>query len=353
MVSVELQGMTRKFRDGTSIGPIDLSVEDGEFMTLLGPSGSGKTTTLRMVAGFIIPQSGRILFNQEDVTQLTPRERNVGMVFQSVALFPNMNVYQNIAFGLEMANWSREDTIQRVESLADLLGIRRLLKRKINEVSGGEGQRIALARALARQPGLLLLDEPLSALDPQLRERLQMEIRKIQEELGVTTIYVTHSQDEAFAISDRVAILNDGVVWQVGDPQDLYDRPATEFVATFLGSGNVLSGTLIDSTDDKILVEANSGQFWIQGSGPKGSQVKFTVKPEDVLVSLSPQPGMTGAKMISVIPQIGAFRVTMDLEGKTIVALVTDETVAWRLKSRIGETVSFDIRTESAVILSD
>ncbi|MHA2379911.1 MAG: ABC transporter ATP-binding protein [Candidatus Thorarchaeota archaeon] len=353
MVSVELQGMTRRFRDGTSIGPIELSVQDGEFMTLLGPSGSGKTTTLRMVAGFIRPQSGQILFDQEDVTQLPPRDRNVGMVFQSVALFPNMNVYQNIAFGLEMANWSREDTVQRVEHLADLLGIRGLLNRKINEVSGGEGQRIALARALAKQPKLLLLDEPLSALDPQLRERLQMEIRKIQEELGITTIYVTHSQDEAFAISNRVAILNEGVVWQVGYPEDLYDRPSTEFVATFLGSGNVLSGTLVDSAEDRILVESNGGRFWIRGAGAKGSEVKFTVKPEDILVSLAPQPDMSSAKVLSIIPQIGAFRVTMDLAGKTIVALVMDESLARSLKSQIGETVHFDIRTESAVILND
>jgi ABC-type Fe3+/spermidine/putrescine transport system ATPase subunit len=345
--------MTRKFRDGTSIGPIDLSVQDGEFMTLLGPSGSGKTTTLRMVAGFISPQSGRILFDQVDVTQLPSRERNVGMVFQSVALFPNMNVYQNIAFALEMANWSREDTIQRVESLADLLGIRGLLNRKINEVSGGEGQRIALARALAKQPRLLLLDEPLSALDPQLRERLQMEIRKIQEELGVTTIYVTHSQDEAFAISDRVAILNEGVVWQVGNPEDLYDRPATEFVATFLGSGNVLSGTLVASDNDRILVESNGGRFWIQGAGSKDSEVKFTVKPEDIMISLDHQPGMSSAKVISVIPQIGAFRVTMDLAGKSIVALVTDESLARHLKSHLGGIVAFNIRTESAVILND
>jgi ABC-type Fe3+/spermidine/putrescine transport system ATPase subunit len=306
-----------------------------------------------MVAGFISPQSGRILFDQVDVTQLPSRERNVGMVFQSVALFPNMNVYQNIAFALEMANWSREDTIQRVESLADLLGIRGLLNRKINEVSGGEGQRIALARALAKQPRLLLLDEPLSALDPQLRERLQMEIRKIQEELGVTTIYVTHSQDEAFAISDRVAILNEGVVWQVGNPEDLYDRPATEFVATFLGSGNVLSGTLVASDNDRILVESNGGRFWIQGAGSKDSEVKFTVKPEDIMISLDHQPGTSSAKVISVIPQIGAFRVTMDLAGKSIVALVTDESLARHLKSHLGGIVAFNIRTESAVILND
>ncbi|MFW9799912.1 MAG: ABC transporter ATP-binding protein [Candidatus Thorarchaeota archaeon] len=353
MVSVEVQGMTRRFRDGTSIGPIDLQVEDGEFMTLLGPSGSGKTTTLRMVAGFISPESGRILFDQQDMTQSTPRERNVGMVFQSVALFPNMNVYQNIAFGLEMANWSREATVERVEYLADLLGIRGLLHRKIREVSGGEGQRIALARALAKQPSLLLLDEPLSALDPQLRERLQAEIKRIQRELEVTTIYVTHSQDEAFAISDRVAILNDGRVWQVGYPEDLYDRPTSEFVARFLGSGNVLHGIVIDSSKDQILVESNSGRFWIQGDRPKGAELKFTVKPEDVSVSFEPKDGQGNAKVVSVVPQVGAYRVTMEISGESLVALVTDDSLGRALKSKVGANVHFNITPERAMALND
>ncbi|MFQ5833526.1 MAG: ABC transporter ATP-binding protein [Candidatus Thorarchaeota archaeon] len=353
MVNVAVQGMTRRFRDGTSIGPIDLQVQDGEFMTLLGPSGSGKTTTLRMVAGFISPQSGRILFDQREVTHVSPRERNIGMVFQSVALFPNMNVYQNIAFGLEMANWSREATVERVEYLADLLGIRGLLHRKIREVSGGEGQRIALARALAKEPSLLLLDEPLSALDPQLRERLQTEIKRTQRELGVTTIYVTHSQDEAFAISDQVAILNEGRVWQVGYPEDLYDRPASEFVARFLGGGNILYGNVVDSSKDHILVESNEGHFWIQGTRPKGADVKFTVKPEDVSVSMTPQDGQGSAKVVSVVSQVGAFRVTMDIGGEPLVAIVTDESLGRALKSQVGASVHFNITPYRAIALDD
>ena len=241
MVEVELKGLIRKFDNGTRIGPINLLVRDGELLTLLGPSGSGKTTTLRMVAGFIENVGGSLLFDNRNMIGIEPRERNIGMVFQSVALFPNMTVFENISFGPDMAGWSREDTIRRVEELADLLGIRNLLLRKISEVSGGEAQRVALARALATNPSLLLLDEPLSALDLQLRERLQMEIRRIQKKLKITTIYVTHSQDEAFAISDRVAILSDGLVVQVGIPEELYDSPASEFVARFLGSGNVFS----------------------------------------------------------------------------------------------------------------
>ncbi|MHA2302949.1 MAG: ABC transporter ATP-binding protein [Candidatus Thorarchaeota archaeon] len=314
MVSVELHGLMRRFRDGTSIGPIDLAVNDGELMTLLGPSGSGKTTTLRMVAGFFRPQAGRLLFDGQDVTFAPPRDRNIGMVFQSVALFPNMNVYQNIAFALEMAGWSRETTIDRVEYLADLLGIQGLLMRRSNEVSGGEGQRIALARALAKEPNLLLLDEPLSALDPQLRERLQTEIRRIQDELDITTIYVTHSQDEAFAISDRVAILNEGVVNQVGQPEELYDKPANEFVAGFLGSGNVLTGLVVNLTLD---VSKDSPQ----------------------------------ASVISVVPKIGTFRITLDFHGQTIVASVPDESLAHKLRSMKDAEVGFKFTDGSVMLL--
>ncbi|MFW9802416.1 MAG: ABC transporter ATP-binding protein, partial [Candidatus Thorarchaeota archaeon] len=285
MVSVELHGLMRRFRDGTSIGPIDLKVGDGELMTLLGPSGSGKTTTLRMIAGFFRPQAGKLLFDGQDVTYAPPRDRNIGMVFQSVALFPNMNVYQNIAFALEMAGWSREATIERVEFLADILGIRGLLMRRSNEVSGGEGQRIALARALAKEPNLLLLDEPLSALDPQLRERLQTEIRRIQDELNITTIYVTHSQDEAFAISDRVAILNKGVVNQVGHPEELYDKPASEFVASFLGSGNVLTGQVVELHQERVIVDTGGYRFAANGVADRGGTVKYTVKPEDIFLT--------------------------------------------------------------------
>ncbi|MHA1925091.1 MAG: ABC transporter ATP-binding protein [Candidatus Thorarchaeota archaeon] len=351
MVSVELHGLMRRFRDGTSIGPIDLAVNDGELMTLLGPSGSGKTTTLRMVAGFFRPQAGRLLFDGQDVTFAPPRDRNIGMVFQSVALFPNMNVYQNIAFALEMAGWSRETTIDRVEYLADLLGIQGLLMRRSNEVSGGEGQRIALARALAKEPNLLLLDEPLSALDPQLRERLQTEIRRIQDELDITTIYVTHSQDEAFAISDRVAILNEGVVNQVGQPEELYDKPANEFVAGFLGSGNVLTGLVVNLQQEHVTVETNGYRFVAKGSVNEGWTVKYTVKPEDIILTLDVSKESPQASVISVVPKIGTFRITLDFHGQTIVASVPDESLAHKLRSMKDAEVGFKFTDGSVMLL--
>lgn len=187
MVRVEIMNLWKKFSDGTSIGPINLSLKDGEMVTLLGPSGSGKTTTLRMVAGFIEPDGGSLLFDGKDVTDLSPRNRKIGMVVQSVALFPNMSVFQNISFALDVAGWKQEKTIPRVEELARMLGIESLLHRRIDEISGGEAQRVALARAIAIEPELLLLDEPFSALDPQLRKHLQEEIREVQRALGITT----------------------------------------------------------------------------------------------------------------------------------------------------------------------
>ncbi|MFW9888659.1 MAG: ABC transporter ATP-binding protein [Candidatus Thorarchaeota archaeon] len=352
MVAVELQGLMRRFRDGTSIGPINLIIANGELMTLLGPSGSGKTTTLRMIAGFFRPQTGKLLFDGQDVTFAPPRERNIGMVFQSVALFPNMSVYQNIAFALEMAGWSREATVDRVEFLADLLGIRGLLMRRSNEVSGGEGQRIALARALAKKPDLLLLDEPLSALDPQLRERLQTEIRRIQDSLNITTIYVTHSQDEAFAISDRVAILNEGVVIQVGHPEELYDKPANEFVASFLGSGNVLTGLVVDLQEKHVIVETNGYRFAANGSAEKGRTVKYTVKPEDITLTLDVGKTTPTASVISVVPRIGSFRITLDFHGQTIVASVPNEFLAHKLRSLKDAEVGFGF-SEGSVMLLD
>jgi len=265
MVRINLVGLVREFLDGTKIGPIDLEIRDGELLTLLGPSGSGKTTTLRLIAGFIEAEEGNLLFDDQDMVGVPPRERNIGMVFQSVALFPNMTVYQNIAFGPEMAEWPHERTVERVEELADLLGIRNLLFRKVSEISGGEAQRVGLARALAKEPSLLLLDEPLSALDPQLRERLQTEIRSIQKKVKITTLYVTHSQDEAFAISDRVAIIDDGKIVQVGTPEELYDNPATEFVASFLGSGNVLQGTVVERDGGNLCVDVMGVQLLVKG----------------------------------------------------------------------------------------
>ncbi|MHA3965048.1 MAG: ABC transporter ATP-binding protein [Candidatus Thorarchaeota archaeon SMTZ1-45] len=353
MVDVELKGLLREFDDGSKIGPIDLHVRDGELLTLLGPSGSGKTTTLRMVAGFIEDVGGSLLFDGRNMINVAPRERNIGMVFQSVALFPNMTVFGNISFGPDMAGWLREKTIERVEELADLLGIRHLLLRKISEVSGGEAQRVALARALATNPELLLLDEPLSALDLQLRERLQTEIRRIQRKLKITTIYVTHSQDEAFAISDRVAILDDGLVVQVGTPEELYDSPANEFVARFLGSGNIFLGHIAGVSGGNITVKVEDNLFEIPGIGETDSEITFSVKPEDVLISDSTSNDWATANLVSITPQVGSFKVTIDFNGVQIIALTYDEDLVRRLRTNGEKAIRFSFKSDSIIILRD
>ncbi len=350
MTDVELKGLVREFGDGTRIGPIDLTVKKGELLTLLGPSGSGKTTTLRMVAGFIEEVEGSLFFDGQDMIDVPSRERNIGMVFQSIALFPNMTVFQNISFGPEMAGWSRDRTVERVEELADLLGIRNLLLRKTSEISGGEAQRVALARALAKEPKLLLLDEPLSSLDPQLREKLQMEIRSIQRKLEITTIYVTHSQDEAFAISDRVAILHDGNVSQVGTPEELYDSPTNEFVARFLGSGNIFSGQITEVSEGQLTVLVKDTQFKIPGEREINSQVKFSLKPEDILISDTSVTDWAHAELISITPQVGSYRVTIDFNGLPIIALTYDEELVNRLRANGESVISFSFKPESIVI---
>ncbi len=353
MVRINLVGLVREFADGTKIGPIDLEIRDGELLTLLGPSGSGKTTTLRLIAGFIESEKGKLLFDEQNMIGVPPRERNIGMVFQSVALFPNMTVYQNIAFGPEMAEWSHEKTVKRVEELTDLLGIRNLLFRKVSEISGGEAQRVGLARALAKEPALLLLDEPLSALDPQLRERLQTEIRRIQKKVKVTTLYVTHSQDEAFAISDRVAIINDGRIVQVGTPEELYDKPANEFVARFLGSGNVLQGTVKQVNGGELCIDVMGVQLPVIGNRNIGDTVKFSIKPEDIKISPEIKEGSATGTVTSILPQLGSFKVMIDFQDTQIIAFTYDEGLVSKLRQNTDRRVSFTFKPELAVILSD
>jgi ABC-type Fe3+/spermidine/putrescine transport system ATPase subunit len=221
---------------------VTLSAGKGELLTLLGPSGCGKTTTLNIVAGFIEPEGGAILVNGREVTRLDPRLRGIGMVFQDYALFPSMDVFGNVAFGLGARGWGRNEAAKRVRELLALVRLERYERRKVTELSGGERQRVALARALAPRPDLLLLDEPLSALDALLRKELRGEIRRIQRDLGVTTVYVTHDQEEALALSDRVAVMREGKVEQAGTPFEIYRRPATPFVAGFVGIGNLIPG---------------------------------------------------------------------------------------------------------------
>ena len=247
MSEIHLDGVSKRYGETTALEGIDLDVADGEFFTLVGPSGCGKTTTLRLVAGFESPTEGRVRFDSEDVSGVPPEARGVGVVFQNYALFPHMSVGENVGYGLRFTDSPGDESkTERVEHLLDLVDLGGMGDREPGQLSGGQQQRVALARALAPGPRLLLLDEPMSALDAQLRERLRLQVKEIQSELGITTLYVTHDQEEALAVSDRVAVMRGGRVEQVGTPRDVYHRPETRFVAEFVGDNNVFEGTVTE-----------------------------------------------------------------------------------------------------------
>jgi len=243
-IDVRLVGVTKRFGDTVAVDHVDLEVESGEFFSLLGPSGCGKTTTLRMIGGFEQPTEGRIELQGEDVTWLPPYRRNVNTVFQNYALFPHLSVYDNIAFGLRRRRVPEREVRERVTEMLRLVELPGYEKRRPSQLSGGQAQRVALARALVNRPAVLLLDEPLGALDLKLRKQMQVELKRIQQEVGITFIYVTHDQEEAMTMSDRIAVMNRGRYEQLGDPESLYERPATRFVAGFLGVSNLLPATL-------------------------------------------------------------------------------------------------------------
>ena len=241
-IDVKLVDVVKKFGDAVAVDHIDLEVRNGEFFSLLGPSGCGKTTTLRMIGGFEQPTSGYIELQGEDVTWLPPFKRNVNTVFQNYALFPHLTIHENVAFGLRRKGAKDAEVKARVSEMLALVELPGYEKRKPTQISGGQAQRVALARALINRPGVLLLDEPLGALDLKLRKQMQVELKRIQQEVGITFIYVTHDQEEAMTMSDRIAVMNKGRYEQLGDPESLYERPATRFVAGFLGISNLLSG---------------------------------------------------------------------------------------------------------------
>ena len=243
-VAVRLIDVVKRFGEMVAVDHIDLEVEDGEFFSLLGPSGCGKTTTLRMIGGFEEPTSGKIELQGEDVTWLPPYRRNVNTVFQNYALFPHLTIYENVAFGLRRKGIGNTEVKQRVSEMLELVELPGFERRKPTQISGGQAQRVALARALINKPAVLLLDEPLGALDLKLRKQMQVELKRIQQEVGITFIYVTHDQEEAMTMSDRIAVMNKGRYEQLGDPEGLYERPSTRFVAGFLGVSNLLPGAV-------------------------------------------------------------------------------------------------------------
>ena len=279
--TIQLQNITKRFDETTAVDDISLTVEPGETLGVVGPSGCGKTTTLRTVAGFETPTDGEVLFGQEPVTNVPPEQRDVGLVFQSYALFDNMTVQQNIEFGLKMRDVPSAERRERAGELLEMLDIDALGDRDPTTLSGGQQQRVGLARALAIEPRVLLLDEPMTGLDAQLKNRLQREIGSLLEELEVTALYVTHDQEEAMVMCDRIAVMNEGILEQVGKPEEVYAQPANAFVADFIGTSNLLSGTITNGRLDLgfATIDAETGSATHRG------EVMATIRPEAFEVS--------------------------------------------------------------------
>jgi putative spermidine/putrescine transport system ATP-binding protein len=277
-----LSDVQKRFGEVVAVESFDLSAEKGEFVSFLGPSGCGKTTTLRMIAGFERPTSGSISIDGRDITNVPPNRRNVGMVFQSYALFPNMTVADNIGFGLKVRKRPAADIKRRVGELLELINLPDKGGRYPYQLSGGQQQRVALARALAFEPQVLLLDEPLSALDAKIRVALRHEIRHIQRQLGITTVYVTHDQEEALSLSDRVVVMSEGRMEQVGTPFEIYNFPTTAFVASFVGTLNVLPGVVVDSARGELTVAGQPIRLGAGFEGARGREVRVALRPEMV-----------------------------------------------------------------------
>lgn len=288
---VRLEGITKAYGDHVIIPPLSLSIHDGEFLTLLGPSGCGKTTLLRMLAGLDTPTKGKIILDGQDITNLPPYKRDVNMVFQNYALFPHMTAEENIGFGLRMKGVGREEAAKRTQKLLKLIRLEDLRSRYPSQMSGGQQQRVAVARALVNNPKMLLLDEPLGALDYQLRKTLQIELKDLQEELGLTFVFVTHDQEEALTMSDTIVVMNEGVIQQIGTPVDIYNEPKNIFVAKFIGESNILPGIMLG--DYKVRFHGREFTCVDAGFGSH-TPVDVVVRPEDIDLYEESRSSLTG-----------------------------------------------------------
>src|SRR6476659_8525546 len=295
MPILELHGLTKRFGDFAAVDDLSLDIAAGEFLTLLGASGSGKTTTLRMIAGFEPPTSGEILMTGTPIAALPPFKRDINTVFQHYALFPHMSVRENIAYGLRMRRVPAAEREERVSQALAMVKLDQLGARSPRQLSGGQQQRVALARALINQPRLLLLDEPLGALDLKLRKEMQLELKHLQVRLGITFVYVTHDQEEALTMSDRIVLMRQGRIEQVGTPRDLYDRPVSRYVADFIGETNILTGTVVQEGPHPVVLKHEETLLsgWSDAALPIGASAWLSVRPEAVHIAIDHPPGST------------------------------------------------------------
>jgi len=351
---VELHHVRKSFGDVKAVDDVSLSIESGEFITLLGPSGCGKTTLLRMISGFETPDGGNVLLNGEDVTHLPPYHRNVNQVFQSYALFPHLNVRENIAFGLKMQRLPRLETASRVDAVLSLVSLTGLESRKPSQLSGGQKQRVALARAIVCEPKVLLLDEPLSALDAKLRHAMQLELKSLQRRLGITFVFVTHDQEEALTMSDRIAVMNHGRIEQLGPSVQVYDRPTTPFVASFIGQANLLEAQVVDLTAGivqiagKIHLRIDPSQV-IHGQ----SNVLLSIRPEKIHLHRVP-PGRDNIFSAMIEEEIfkGAMRqLKLAIESGPTLTVLAPNASATHLPPQKGERVFCHLHRDDIVVV--
>ncbi len=305
---IELQHITKVYRDDfTAVSDMNLTIKQGEFVTLLGPSGCGKTTTLRMIAGFDLPTEGKILLHGEDITNLPPNKRPINTVFQRYALFPHMNVFENISFGLKQQKMAKSLITKKVKKVLELVDLEGFEERTIGTLSGGQQQRVAIARALVNEPEILLLDEPLGALDLKMRQEMQLELKDMHEELGITFLYVTHDQQEALTMSDKIVVISDGEVQQVGTPEDIYNEPTNAFVADFIGDSNIFNGIMIGPNKARFC----GGVFECVTDIPEGTAITAVVRPEVVEIR-QPDRGIIRGTVSDVVFKGMHYEITVE-----------------------------------------
>ena len=329
-VNIRIQNAVKKYGDNVVIPDLSLDIKEGEFFTLLGPSGCGKTTLLRMIAGFNSIEGGDFYFGDRRINDLDPSKRNIGMVFQNYAIFPNMTVEKNVEFGLKNRNVSKEERVGEVKKFLKLMQIEDFAERMPEKLSGGQQQRVALARALVIKPDVLLMDEPLSNLDAKLRIEMRTAIKQLQNSIGITTVYVTHDQEEAMAVSDRIAVFNHGVIQQIGTPKALYQRPANLFVANFIGHSNELEGSLTKENGQMVLSVCDDYSFVLNNVKEEHCQegvlpVKLAVRPEEWIIQEETEAGIEGTIIDSIFLGLNTHYLIQLSNGKEVEAVKESE----------------------------
>ena len=337
---ISLQGISKTYEDNTVLDGLNLDIKKNEFLTLLGPSGCGKTTTLKIIAGFEYADDGKVLFENKDMNNIPPYERAVNTVFQKYALFPHMNIYENIAFGLKIKKMPKDDIDRKVKEMLKLVALEGFEKRSVDSLSGGQQQRIAIARALVNEPKVLLLDEPLGALDLKLRQEMQTELKKIQQKLGITFIFVTHDQEEALTMSDTIVVMNKGKIQQMGTPEDIYNEPENAFVARFIGESNVFDGIM----HDDYKVEFCGKNFDCVDKGfDKDENIDVVIRPEDIKMTAANE-GMLIGIVTSVVFKGVHYEIEVNENGRKWIIHNTQS-------AKVGEELGMDIYPEDIHIM--